>query len=88
MALSSYCLIAAVLTGARMLSRHSNSLPPRARYSICSRDLSFELILLLFLQSSTFIAISVLPFQNCAMSPIHPSIAAPGLLLRVLALGH
>lgn len=52
------------------LSWHSNSLPPHARYSICSRDLSFELILLLFLQSSTFAVISVLPFQNhqCLLS--------------------
>lgn len=61
------------------LSWHSNSLPPHARYSICSRDLSFELILRLFLQFSTFTVISILPFQNCraCYPPIYRSPLAP-----------
>ena len=47
------------------LSWHSNSPPSSAHYGICSRDLSFELILPLLLQSSTFAVISIVPFQNC-----------------------
>lgn len=57
-------------------------------YSICGTDLSFELILLLLLQSSTFTVISILPFLNCVMPYIPSPIVAPCLLLRMLVLGH